>query len=233
MKEKIKKVLIQSNRLLSWILGSIAWTIVLTIAVAIKGVITSKMIYEALINFNLLYFFLAISIASTIYFSIRLLQQHWKKVSKELFEEFKNITLGFEKIFDSRRNPLVGFLEELDAEDSHISRVQTPLKNYIDRSFRQFMKNIEMFEFDRTKTHFGRLVDEFENIYFAYEDLFVAPLEGRREEIAKNVGLKKRFNRFVGDYEYLRRQYIDYGEKINRLFGSRVIRTDFDFVEKV
>jgi len=42
--------------------------------------------------------------------------------------------------------------------------------------------------------------------------------------------LKSRFNKFASDYEHRRLQYKDYGEKVNRLFDSKVIRIDFDSV---
>jgi len=149
-----------------------------------------------------------------------------EEVSKEHFEEFKTITLGFESFFDSKRNPLESFLEEVDVTDSHLSRVQTPLAYYIGRSFRYFKKRLEIF--DGTKEGFELLIREFENIFFAYEDLFVTPLNGRRDDIARDAKLKERFNRFVADYEHRKRKYVDYGEKMNRLFKSQIIKTNFN-----
>ena len=230
MMKIIKKIFvwIQNNSLLSNCLGSIAGSILLAIIVVIEGVMTPMTLYNALINFNLLYIFLAMSIVITIYLGVRLIKRHWKEVNKERFEEFETITSSFERLFDSSKNPLIGFLEELDVEDSHLSRVQTPLKNYIGRSFRYYKKHLG--KFNGSIEDFELLVGEFENIFYAYEDMFIAPLEGRRDEIAKNARLKKKFNRFVGDYEYLRRQYVEYGEKINRLFNVKIVRTDFDHV---
>ena len=154
--------------------------------------------------------------------------KRWRenRKARDYFDEFKDITLSFEKLFGSGRNPLVGFLEELDADGSHIQIIQSSLKGYIDRSFGCFEQRVDVF--DGTLDDFRLLVDEFENVFYAYEDLFVKPLADRRDEISKVGRLKDRFNKFVAEYEHRRRRYVDYGEKINRLFESNPIRTDFD-----
>ena len=151
--------------------------------------------------------------------------------ARDHFDDFKAVTLSFEKIFDSSKNPLVGFLEDIDVEDSHVSRVQSSSKSYIDRSFGCYKKRLE--KFDGTKEDFELLVAEFQNIFYAYEDMFIAPIEEkeRKDMIAKNDKLKKKFNMFVGDYEHLRRRYMEYGEKMNRLFDdAKIIRIDFNQV---
>lgn len=148
------------------------------------------------------------------------------RMSRDYFEEFKNITFSFEKLFGSGRNPRVVFLEELDADGSHIQIIQSSLKGYIDRSFGYFERRVD--RFDGTLDDFRLLAAEFENIFYAYEDLFVKPLVEKSKEISENDRLKKKFNKFVTDYEHKRQRYADYGEKINRSFEIKIIRTDFD-----
>lgn len=154
--------------------------------------------------------------------------KRWKddRMARDYFDDFKNITFSFERLFGSGNNPLVGFLEELDADGSHIQITQSSLKGYIDRSFGHFERRVDMF--DRTLGDFRLLVDEFENIFYAYEDLFVKPLIEKSREISENDRLKKKYNKFVIDYEHKRQRYVDYGEKVNRSFEIKIIRTDFD-----
>ena len=151
-----------------------------------------------------------------------------EEVSKELFGDFKTITLSFGKLFDAGTNPLVGFLYEVDRRNSHLLGVQTRLKGYISRSFSYYQKRLK--KFDGTLEDFTLLVDEFENVFFTYEDLFVKPLVNQKDRIVRRRVFKEKFNKFVAEYEHRRRQYVDYGEKVNRLFDSNIIRTDFDSV---
>ncbi len=58
--------------------------------------------------------------------------------------------------------------------------------------------------------------------------MFVKPLVEKSREISENDRLKKKFNKFVTDYEHKRQRYADYGEKVNRSFEIKIIRTDFD-----
>jgi len=148
------------------------------------------------------------------------------RMARDYFEEFKNITFSFEKLFGSGHNPLVGFLEELDADGSHIQITQSSLKGYIDRSFGYFEQRVD--RFDGTLDDFWLLADEFENVFYTYEDLFVKPLVEKSRGISENDRLKKKFNKFVTDYEHKRQRYVDYGEKVNRSFEIKIIRTDFD-----
>ena len=76
------------------------------------------------------------------------------------------------------------------------------------------------------------LATEFENVFHAYVDLFVKPLVDveKSKGISENDRLKKKFNKFVTDYEHKRQRYADYGEKVNRSFEIEIIRTDFDLV---
>ena len=68
------------------------------------------------------------------------------RMARDYFEEFKNTTFSFEKLFGSGHNPLVGFLEELDADGSHIQIIQSSLKGYIDRSFGYFKRRVDRFD---------------------------------------------------------------------------------------
>jgi len=52
------------------------------------------------------------------------------RMARDYFEEFKNTTFSFEKLFGSGHNSLVDFLEELDADGSHIQIIQSSLKGY-------------------------------------------------------------------------------------------------------
>lgn len=151
-----------------------------------------------------------------------------EEVSKELFDELKTITLSFGKLFDAGTNPLAGFLGEIYRRNLPLLEVQTKLKGYISRSFGHYQKLLK--KFDGTMENFILLIDEFENAFFAYEDLFVKPLVNQRGSIVRNRLFKEKFNKFAAEYEHRRRQYIDYGEKVNRLLNSNVIRTDFDSV---
>lgn len=151
-----------------------------------------------------------------------------EEVTKELFDELKTITLSFGKLFDAGTNPLVGFLGEIDRRNPYLLEVQTRLKGYISRSFGYYLKRLGWF--DGTLEDFKLLTDEFENVFFAYEDLFVKPLVNQKGRIVRSRLFKEKFNKFVAEYEHRRRQYVDYGEKVNRLFDSKVIRTDFDSV---
>ena len=148
------------------------------------------------------------------------------RMARDYFEEFKNTTFSFEKLFGSGYNPLVDFLEELDADGSHIQIIQSSLKGYIDRSFGYFERRVD--RFDGTLDNFQLLAAEFENVFHAYVDLFVKPLVEKSREISENDKLKKKFNKFVTDYEHKRQRYADYGEKVNRSFEIKIIRTDFD-----
>jgi hypothetical protein len=148
------------------------------------------------------------------------------RMARDYFEEFKNTTFSFEKLFGSGHNPLVGFLEELDADGSHIQIIQSSLKGYIDRSFGYFERRVD--RFDGTLDDFRLLATEFENVFHAYVDLFVKPLVEKSREISENDRLKKKFNKFVTDYEHKRQRYADYGEKVNRSFEINIIRTNFD-----
>ena len=148
------------------------------------------------------------------------------RMARDYFDDFKDITFSFEKPFGSGHNPLVGFLEELDANGSHIQIIQSSLKGYIDRSFGYFKRRVD--RFDGTLDDFRLLTAEFENVFHAYVDLFVKPLVEKSREISENDRLKKKFNKFVTDYEHKRQRYADYGEKVNRSFEIKIIRTDFD-----
>ena len=228
MKEETKKIFaqIKNNRLLSWLVGSIAWTILLIIAVAIKGVIKPMTLYDAFMNFNLLYFFLAISIACTIYFGTRIIMD-LRGASKVHFFEFEKITQLFEAIFNTNKNPLAKIFNELYAETPKLLSYNNQLKHYISKSYNNYIKRLE--KFNGTKECFKLLVNEFETVFFAYEALFVKPIEKRKDEIAKDTSLKSKFNKFADEYENMRMQYKDYGEKMNALIPN-IIRMDFDEV---
>lgn len=159
-------------------------------------------------------------------FSDTMKRRRGDRMARDYFDDFKDITFSFEKPFGSGHNPLVGFLEELDADGPHIQIIQSSLKGYIDRSFGYFEQRVD--RFDGTLGDFRLLADEFENIFYAYEDLFVKPLVEKSREISENDRLKKKFNKFVTDYEHKRQRYVDYGEKVNRSFEVKIIRTDFD-----
>ena len=147
------------------------------------------------------------------------------RMARDYFEEFKNTTFSFEKLFGSGHNSLVDFLEELDADGSHIQIIQSSLKGYIGRSFGYFKRRVD--RFDGTLDDFQLLATEFENVFHAYVDLFVKPLVEKSREISENDRLKKKFNKFVTDYEHKRQRYADYGEKVNRSFEIDIIRTNF------
>lgn len=144
------------------------------------------------------------------------------------FEEFKDITLSSENIFILELNPLGGLLNVLNVKDSYLSEVQTSLRYCIDRRFRCYRKRLE--RFDGTKEDFELLAGEFEDIFYAFKDLFIKPLEKRRDKIASDDVIKEEFNKFVVGYDHLRWKYIDYGKKINKLFGTNVIGTNFEQV---
>lgn len=151
-----------------------------------------------------------------------------EEVSKEHFKDFEDITLSFEDLFNTNKNPLVKLFNELYAKTPELLSYNNRLKDYISRSYNHYIKRLK--KFDGTKECFELLVNEFENVFFAYEDLFVKPIEKRKDEIAKDNNLKSEFNKFATEYEHRRMQYKDYGEKMNRLFSSNIIRTDFDAV---
>lgn len=145
--------------------------------------------------------------------------------ARDHFDDFKTVTSSFEDIFISEVNPLRGLLNALNVKDSYLSEVQVPLGYYIDRSFRCYIKRLE--RFGGTKEDFEILADEFENIFYAFVDLFVKPLEDRKDKIASDDIIKEEFNKFVDNYNYLRRKYVECGKKVNESFGINVIRTDF------
>ena len=155
------------------------------------------------------------------------IKKRWSenRKARDHFDEFKTVTLSFEDIFISEVNPLIGLLDALNVEESHLSKVQIRLGHRIDQSFRCYRKRLE--RFDDTKEDFELLVDEFENIFSTFVDLFVKPLEDRSDKIASNDVIKKDFNEFVGNYDHLRRKYVDYGGNVNKIFGTNVVRTDF------
>ena len=115
--------LMKNNRVFQSLLGSLVASIVLAIAVAIKKVVTFKMIYEVLINFNLLYVLEAIFIILTIIFSILFAKQCWDnlksklKVKEKEYEELKAKTrprLPVHELFtcEVKREP-IGKVREL------------------------------------------------------------------------------------------------------------------------
>ena len=150
-----------------------------------------------------------------------------EEVSKEHFDKFEEITQSFETLFNTNKNPLVKLFNELYAKTPELLSYNNRLKDYISRSYNNYIKRLE--KFDGTKECFKLLVNEFENVFFAYEDLFVKPIEKRKDEIDRDNNLKIKFNEFADEYEHRRMQYKDYGEKMNRLIPN-IIRTDFDAV---
>ena len=154
-----------------------------------------------------------------------------EEVSKEHFDKFKAITLSFEDLFNTNKNPLVKLFNELYAKTPELLSYNNRLKDYISRSYNNCIKRLK--KFGGTKECFELLVNEFENVFFAYEDLFVKPIEKRKDEIAMDKNLKRKFNEFADEYGAMRRQYIDYGKEMNKMYGTNIIRTDFDYVDKI
>lgn len=239
MKEKIEHAYarIQSDPFLAGFLGSLTLYVLLAVAGAIMGVMPIMAICDALLNINSFYLLQVIFLILSVVLGALLFKQayafatEWVKkeeVSKEHFGELEAIVRSFERLFDTAMNPLVGFLGELDDVSSELLGIQTRLKGYSSYSYNHCKKRLK--RFDGTLEDFELLADEFESVFYAYEDLFVKPVAKRKDEIAKNTQLKEKYNKFASDYEHLRRKYIDYGDRVNKEYGRTVIRTDFEYV---
>ena len=66
------------------------------------------------------------------------------------------------------------------------------------------------------KKDLGILAKEFEAIFSAYEELFIAQLKGKGDKIVNDVR-KDKFDNFVEKYKAKRGRYISYGDVINPL----------------
>ena len=237
--EEIKTTLINSfqkaiENIFVRIIGAIIIIIVLLLLMLVWGVMAMLLTYEvAVIWLFIVVIFSAIPIGLLYRRKTKQYDELIKEciteeeVSKEHFNDFEAITLSFENIFNTNKNPLVKIFNKLYAKIPELLSYNNRLKDYISRSYNNYIKRLK--KFDGTKECFELLVNEFENVFFAYEALFVTPIEKRKDEIAKDKNLKSEFNKFATEYEHRRMQYKDYGEKMNRLIPN-IIRTDFDAV---
>lgn len=72
------------------------------------------------------------------------------------------------------------------------------------------------------KKDLGILAKEFEAIFSAYEELFIAQLKGKGDKIVNDVR-KDKFDNFVEKYKAKRGRYISYGDVINPLLKPEKI----------
>lgn len=151
-------------------------------------------------------------------------------LAKEHFKDFKNFTDRFGELLDQSRSDTITYaLGELINRSQEFRNISFLSPQDLYNLFRYFKERLK--RFDRTKEDFTLLVEDFGTILDLYNKLCVCkPVEEIRKLGRDKVDepTKEEYTRRKGEYGRFIGNYIDFGKKLNDVFGERIFRDYFE-----
>lgn len=165
----------------------------------------------------------------------RTTKRKYDNLAKKYFNEFREFVDRFDELLHNRYNNIPSVLNKLRASDAtEFKDIHVVNQTYINNHFGQgIVKDFKemLNRFDGTKKDLVVLISLFESIFYFYNDLCICgSLEGiknkDRTKIKKNI--KDEYSEYKHTYISLIGDYIKFSNRLNKEFGEKICRPDFE-----
>lgn len=161
------------------------------------------------------------------------------KVARDYYSELKFLSEKFSKLIESDDGITIAFNKlrsesethrYLDLVDPQLIMIKALLYN-MDKAISRFNKTNR---FMKNADDFELIIDQFDAIINIYEKLYVRSTLTDIKKIASGVipeKNKKDYKIRTDKYEKFMDKYIEFGERVNKEYGSNVVKTYFEKFE--
>lgn len=218
------------------VIGSLA--VIVGLIIQNKDLFSDMLVQYAILLVLIVYLFIIIYVFFSdkilLKFSRIITKRKENKIARKYFPEFKYLKDKFDRSIKIN-NGITGVFDRLRSQSELYKYLNVPGLNEIDSLLINLDQSIK--DFDKTGKDFELLIDQFEAIIKIYNNFYIKNVLKdikcikqlfNSDTIPKNI--KDEYHDQKTEYDNFVNKYREFGEKVNREYGSKIVH---DYIEKI